>query len=329
MNAPSFWQNVAARLSAGRVVFVAIVAAHTKGSPGTAGARLLLDDAGDTVGTIGGGVMEHNLLAEARRWLAEDNPAPVLQRRVHRRHAGAQASGLICAGEQANVLMCLGPDRAGDVLEYAESLARDAPVTLTVDAGGVRLESGTVGAAGLVDETVPDWCFREHGVSRRRVAIVGAGHCGQAVARLAERVGYHVTVFDHREDRLANVAAAAARCVPDYADVAVRLNHAAITTVLVMTSALATDVAALAGFVQIQTRWLGVMGSRHKINVIRDSLIAQGVNRALIDAIHGPIGLAMKSDTPAEIAVSVVAELLANEQTSQSVSRDRGNRKRR
>ncbi len=328
MSAPSFWEDVATRLSAGRGVFVAVVAAHTKGSPGTAGARLFVDDTGRTGGTVGGGVMEHNLLAEASSWLTDANPAPVLQRRVHRRDAGAQASGLICAGEQVNVLMCLGPGRAAEVLEYAASLARDAPVTLTVDASGVRFESGTIGAAGLVDETLPGWCFREHGLSRRRVAIVGAGHCGQAVARLAASVGYHVTLFDHREDRLAAVPAALVCCVPDYADVATRLDHAETTTVLVMTSGLDTDVATLVGLAQTPTRRLGVMGSRHKIRVIRDSLAERGVNRAVIDAIQGPIGLAIKSDTPAEIAVSVVAELLAREDELRTRGRIRAHRKR-
>ena len=62
----SFWERVHGHLSAGSRVFVACVAEHTRGSPGTAGAKLLVSDSGELFGTIGGGAMEHRLVEQAR-----------------------------------------------------------------------------------------------------------------------------------------------------------------------------------------------------------------------------------------------------------------------
>ena len=65
----SFWERVHGHLSAGSRVFVACVAEHTRGSPGTAGAKLLVSDSGELFGTIGGGAMEHRLVEQARALL--------------------------------------------------------------------------------------------------------------------------------------------------------------------------------------------------------------------------------------------------------------------
>ena len=70
----AFWERVHGHLSAGSRVFVACVAEHTRGSPGTAGAKLLVADSGELFGTIGGGAMEHRLVEQARALLQGDHP---------------------------------------------------------------------------------------------------------------------------------------------------------------------------------------------------------------------------------------------------------------
>src|SRR5699024_2550003 len=107
MSAETFWRTVAERLDADKTVYVAMVVANTRGSPGTLGARLMLDCDGYVEGTIGGGIMEANLIEQARQSLREGTDAqPRLRHLVHRKALGArrqqthQPSGLICAGEQ-------------------------------------------------------------------------------------------------------------------------------------------------------------------------------------------------------------------------------------
>ena len=94
MNVSVCWRTVHAELAAGRPVFMAIVAANTRGSPGTLGARLLVDSDGGVAGTIGGGVMEKRLIDYARYALLKRDTRPNLQRLIHRRTTDSMASGL-------------------------------------------------------------------------------------------------------------------------------------------------------------------------------------------------------------------------------------------
>lgn len=322
MTAAAFWQAVAQRLAAGRRVLVAVVAAHTRGSPGTAGAHLLVDEAGETLGTIGGGAMESRLTAAARDVLTEADPRPRCQRLVHRAEAGAQASGLICAGEQINVSAVLEPGRdAATVARFVHALAEPgtAPISLRIDCRGVATVAARDTVAARIEyESGADWAYTEHSFNPRRLAIVGAGHCGHALARLAAEIGHEVTLFDTRPACLDSDWPGTVRAVTlaRYDELSDRLAQPSVTRVRVMTHAVTEDIAALIALSPLRCRSLGVMGSSAKIRRIRDGLRDAGVRAEQIAAIAAPIGLPMKSDTPTEIAVSVMAEILADERTA-------------
>lgn len=330
MTVLAFWRAVAERLAAGEPVFVALVVANTRGSPGTLGARALVDVRGRMQGTIGGGIMEANVAEQACAALAAATYAPRIQRLVHRRNAGDAASGLICAGEQTHLCAVLTPavdtagvDRFVAALENEQGLA----VTLIVDADGLRVTDAGPDFACPPLRLVQDrngWQYAEENISRRRLAIIGGGHCGQALARLGADIGYRVDVFDIRAEILdAGNWPQAAHChaLGDYAELATCLEQAAMTRVVVMTTAVTQDIAALAELASMDCGWLGVMGSRHKIHTIRKALAERSVAAAHIDGVHGPIGLAMKSDTPTEIAVSIMGQLLAEESTDPARSK--------
>lgn len=320
MNSAAFWRAVLERLDAGTPLFVALVVANTRGSPGTLGARMLVDADGNTQGTIGGGIMEANLIRMAREGLsAGRDAAPTLQHLEHRNKPGtAHPSGLICAGEQTNLNCWLKPGRDdAPIRDFCAALDADngESATLQIDVDGLRVSrgSGTVGPHLHRDDET--WCYRESSVNPQRLAIVGAGHCGKALARLATDLGYCVDVFDTRAELLGSDAdwpkEAQRHRLVDYAQLPAHLHWPALTTVAVMTTAMTQDIAALAALAGTNVHWLGVMGSAAKIHEIRKQLAARGVAQTRIDAIHGPIGLPMKSDTPPEIAVSIMAQLLA------------------
>jgi xanthine dehydrogenase accessory factor len=164
------------------------------------------------------------------------------------------------------------------------------------------------------------WQYREGSVNAVRLAIVGGGHCGKALARLAVDVGYSVAVFDTRAEALAGDVDWPAEVrrvrLGDYAELPTHLHWPKFTTVAVMTAAMTQDVEALTALADVNVDWLGVMGSAAKIHEIRVRLAARGIAQHHIDAIHAPIGLPMKSDTPPEIAVSIMAQLLAERRDS-------------
>ncbi|HEU0195806.1 MAG TPA: XdhC family protein, partial [Nevskiaceae bacterium] len=324
VRAEAFWRAVLYRLDVGVPVFVAIVVANTHGSPGTPGARILVDAEGSVEGTIGGGIMEANLVAAVHRALASSFYAPPsLERLVHRKKAGTpNPSGLICAGEQTNLKLWLRPGTDTTVVRAFYGATRgDAQqrATLEVDADGLRMAQGA--AAQLAHgsdlrQAEGGWCYRESSVNPRRLTVVGGGHCGKALTRLALDVGYSVDVFDTRGEVLDAGGwpdSARRHLLASYDDLGSHLAYPELTTVVVMTTAVTQDIAALAAVAGRPVAWLGVMGSAAKIHEIRGQLTARGLGKDLLESISGPIGLKMKSDTPAEIAVSIMAEILARD----------------
>jgi xanthine dehydrogenase accessory factor len=320
VNNAAFWRAVLARLDAGTPLFVALVVANTRGSPGTLGARLLVDADGNAQGTIGGGIMEANLVRAARDGLRAGKVAPPsLERLEHRNKPGtAHPSGLICAGEQTNLNCWLKPGRdAATIRAFCAALDADAcaAATLHIDAGGLRVTGDDAIIEPQLQIDGAHWNYRESSVTRERLVIVGGGHCGKALARLAAQIGYSVDVFDTRAEALAGDADWPAEVrrhlLADCAELPARLHWPGLTTVAVMTAAITQDIAALAALADVGVHWLGVMGSAAKIHEIRTQLAARGIAQERIAAIRGPIGLPMKSDTPPEIAVSIMAQLLA------------------
>ncbi|HET7313602.1 MAG TPA: XdhC family protein [Salinisphaera sp.] len=320
MNAEAFWKAAAQRLDAGMPVFIVLVVANTRGSPGTRGARLLLDSNGVVGGTVGGGIMEAELIEQARHRLATGHATPpVLRRLVHRKKGTDHPSGLICAGEQTNLSLILQPDRdAAAIRRFSDAVENQAhrSARLVIDDRGVHVIEDAISGATPDMQLIEDgdgWRYEETSLNQQRLAIVGGGHCGKALARLAVEIGYWVDVFDTRVAVLQAddwPEAVRRHALNDYAELRARLAHTSLATVVVMTAAVYHDITALASIALADPRWLGVMGSAAKIRKIRKELRDRGIAAARVNAIHGPIGLCMKSDTPAEIAVSIMSQLL-------------------
>lgn len=326
MTIETFWQAVRKRLDNSQSVFIALVVANTHGSPGTLGARLLVDDAGVVEGTVGGAIMEAKLIEEAKQRLLDQAVAPTLIQLVHRKEnlRGGVPSGLICAGSQVNLSLVLRPDHDRPLIaRLCDAIKRQTPATLQIDANGISVTDDdpqqTLDTARLRLEQLPDnWRYHESSIARRRLAIIGAGHCGKALADLATRVGYWVDLYDNRAAMFENAQLAATirgHKIASYDALAEYLAYPQLTTCVVMTASVFHDIDSLAAIAALPLAWLGVMGSGAKIREIHTQLRERGITAAQVNAIHGPIGLPMKSDTPPEIAVSIIGQLLQRADT--------------
>ena len=310
----SFWRTVAGEVFEGRRVFLAFVVGHQKGSPGTEQARLLFTENGQQLGTIGGGAMEARLLDDSKAAFKEGRLAPQLTTLEHR-SSKESASGLFCGGTQTQVTLIVDESQKTIIGEILERLEMGNSGTLVFDSEGISLgeEELTESAAGFDSQNV-HWSAWLGLFNRRRILIVGFGHCGAALARQMDMLGFHVTAVDPREDLFAHHALpsemAAEFC--DYTDAGalIEVNHARLTFAIVMTPSFIDDVAALTGLLSQPFPFIGVMGSPAKIKKIQDELRIQNFRDESLSRITAPVGLSINSDTPEEIAVSVAAQIL-------------------
>lgn len=147
---------------------------------------------------------------------------------------------------------------------------------------------------------------------KESLTLVGAGHCARAIASLARDLGWGVTVVDDRSDWVEGFPAD--RRIADQTPathIASRSWGPSDALVLVSRS-YPMDRDALEAAIGLEDLgYLGMIGSRKKVRQVFDELAARGIDREHLEAIHAPIGFDIGADSPAEIAVSVMAEVLS------------------
>lgn len=217
------------------------------------------------------------------------------------------------------------PRKAG-----AKMLVRSDGTTLGTVGGG-RVEAETIRTAlatlaGGPPVTLPFVLTEEHGFVcggqltvyveplgvLPRLVIFGAGHVGAALAPLARSCGYHVTVVDERPE-LANSTALpgadAIVCAP-LPEAFSRLTITAQTAIVIATNGHELDFMAARGALGTEAGFIGLVGSRRKREVLRETLEREGTGEKEIARIVSPVGIAIGAETPAEIAVSIVGQLI-------------------
>jgi xanthine dehydrogenase accessory factor len=143
--------------------------------------------------------------------------------------------------------------------------------------------------------------------------IVGAGHVGQAVAGLAAQADFDVWVVDDRHQYACRERfETAQRILVGPIDKTIRsLEITALTYALIVTRGHGHDQEALYLLAPTAASYLGLIGSRRKIRLIYENLREAGINEADLNRVTAPVGLEIGSQTVPEIAISIVAELIA------------------
>jgi xanthine dehydrogenase accessory factor len=191
------------------------------------------------------------------------------------------------------------------VRQLAEIVSSAAPALLEIDdQGGLRPTTH------LNDKTRQ--VFVDPLPGAHRLIIIGAGHVGQALADLGAMLGFHIVVIDDR------AAFANRERFPGAAEIIVRPFEAALDSlkldstcyVVCVTRGHAFDESALRAALRQKPRYLGMIGSRRRVRATLQRIEADGVDRAALEQVHAPIGLDIGAETPEEIAVSIMAEII-------------------
>src|SRR5512136_1639313 len=144
------------------------------------------------------------------------------------------------------------------------------------------------------------------------LVVVGGGHVGKAVAHLAKWLGFRVAVSDDRPEFCtpeANPDADEFYPVP-LAELPLNLNISPQTAIVLTTRGSNVDVAGLPALLDTQAGYIGVIGSRKRWKTTVNELNQQGISADKLARVHSPIGLGIGAETPEEIAVSILAEIL-------------------
>lgn len=305
-------------------------------------ARMLVWADGSSRGTVGGGKMEADVAVQART--AGGRPRLVS---FSLTNADAMADGLLCGGEAVFLIEPLTPDSAAAIRALCAATGRDSAalevVRLDGDFLGQRLVlhgspdaagAGTLGSEALdsavaalvseaLDGDISEVRVVDAGgtraeiylnalVPRPTLFLFGGGHVGLALARLAPTAGFRVVVIDDREEF------ASAKRFPMAEQVLVRpfdaaaagLDLGARSYAAVMTRGHQWDRQVLAQILRSEAAYLGMIGSRRKIAATWEALRQQGFTDAELARVHAPIGLPIGGDSPGEIAVSIMAQLI-------------------
>ncbi len=152
--------------------------------------------------------------------------------------------------------------------------------------------------------------FVEPHMPQPTLLIVGFGHVGQAVASLANWLGFTVIANDDRSD-LASESDDLESFVVGTVEAALEGRelgpHAAV---VVVTRNTALDIAALPHLLATDAGYIGVIGSQRRWQTTQEKMVEAGFDQAALDRVHAPIGLEVSAETPEEIAVSIMAEIL-------------------
>ncbi len=311
-------------LQRGQPCCLLLVVAHSGSTPGRTGFRMVVGPDEVLVGSIGGGIMEHKLVEVARHQQRVRRPEILLKRQQHVADAPADRSGLICSGEQTVLVFPLDPlrDAAALAVVVAHMKARRAgtfsltaagfhPHPGAVLPGGRRFTPPSPDAADLAHLTA--WRYDELFDPRQTVHIIGAGHVGLACCEVLHRLNFRLRLYDERPDlnTLYQNNFADEQIVGPYDELRTRIgatgpdHYAAI-----MTFGYRTDAIALRQLLDQPFRFLGLMGSTAKVARLFADLRAEGVSAETFARVQAPIGLPIHSQTPAEIAISVAAQLV-------------------
>jgi len=280
-----------------------LVVARKGSTPQVPGASLAVWEDGATLGTIGGGIVEAQVLRRARECARSG------ARRLFHFDLDADASGqegAICSGWMD--IACVG---------LADTAAL-APFT----AARAALRERRAGALPLdVLPAVEETASPEARIEKRylfhirmppRLYIAGGGHVGEALARLAARLEFEVTIVDDREE-FANARRFPPPLHPVTAGIAAWLREAPVggdVYVVIVTRGHRHDREALEAVVNRPARYIGLIGSRRKIQQLFGELEAAGVSRERLSRVRAPIGLPIGAVTVEEIAVSIAAQLI-------------------
>ncbi len=162
------------------------------------------------------------------------------------------------------------------------------------------------------------WTYTENINPKNQLYIIGAGHVGLATSEIFSKLNFEITMIDDRKDlnTLNNNQFIDNKIITNYESINQFIPEGENTFVAIMTQGFKTDKIVLKKLIDKNVKYLGLLGSKTKLKTMFEVLEKEGISKNLLKKIHAPIGLAINSKTPMEIAVSIAAEVVGVKMSS-------------
>ena len=316
-------KEMKARLLAGQDLVMVTVIASSGATPRGTGARMLVGKSGRICGTIGGGAVEYR---------SERIAQTVLEEKSSRGHDftltrdDVQNLGMICGGA-CNVFFHYLPAGDREILALAEEA--EALFVKGKDAWLVSdiADGGKLYPTDKRDTALAPWLTRqphrvqaegrdlyiEQIVTGGRVYVFGGGHVAQELVPVLAHVGFRCVVMDDRPEFAdpALFPTAEQVVLGDFRNIAASVTIGSEDYVCVMTRGHAGDTIVQAQVFRCHPCYCGVIGSRHKAAGVRKVLNEEyGLTEEELNQVTTPIGISIQAETPAEIAISIAAQMI-------------------
>ena len=308
------------------------IIASSGSAPRGSGAKMAVFCDGTVLGTIGGGAVEHRSIELAKEALSAGRSKT---KAFSLRPNSAADIGMVCGGNVSVYFQYFSgndPDAVPLFDAICSALEEKKDSWLITAICDDKAVTGIYDAAhslrfmteDMLPEILPHLCSKsvltggspslyiEPLTRAETVYVFGGGHVSAALVPVLSQIGFSVCVYEEREDFCTKerFPDAVTRITGEYGCIASHIRINPCDYVIIMTRGHEGDFDVLYQALQTDAAYIGMIGSRHKVALTNKRLLEKGIPESELSRIHSPIGLSIGAETPAEIAISIAAELI-------------------
>jgi xanthine dehydrogenase accessory factor len=308
---------------------IATVISRDGSAPRDVGAKMFIGEEGKIYGTIGGGNLEHSVYKQALSTMGTEKPEMIHIRMDSKEVA---SDGMICGG---NIDVLLEPVHLKNIELYRrlgelKRMGLNGVLVTQFDGENyfktVIEENAEISGDPISEEDKnaflkhmrsTDLQFKDGVIVESlhiapSLYVFGAGHVSQFISKIAKMVGFYVVIIDDRAEFASRERFPDADevLVESFYDVFNRLNFTGSEYVVIVTRGHQFDRNVLIESLKKDAKYIGMIGSRRKVKMVLEHMKEIGLDPEAVDNVYSPIGLSINAETPQEIAVSIVGELV-------------------
>ena len=309
------WKLISRSLQSEIPVMLLYVLDSHGSSPGRADFCMAVNADGEMVGSIGGGIMEHKFVEMAKEKLKSNEDFNKIYKQIHDKSSLKFQSGMICSGEQINLLYKVKDTDHNAITNIINCLERKEIGTIILSKKGIDLseeESELVEPFEFHDEDLSDWRYEKEIGYKNTLRVIGAGHCSLAFTTIMSRMNFYIYLYENRDSLntfQSNNFVDEKIVLQDYAELKT-IEPVENDYVVVMTMGYKTDDVVVRALMDKPFKYFGILGSKKKIEKMFADYRSEGISEDTLKRIHAPIGIPINSQTPEEIAISIAAEII-------------------